>query len=122
MTRADAVVLTIAAVGIVLWVMTESAVYALLISITISLMGGMLTVQKTYWFPNSETMSTWVMSFIASCFALVAVGSLDWLLLAYPLYLFVLNGAIIGAWVLGRMPEARLRQDAMGLFQSSRAP
>ncbi|SHI04504.1 hypothetical protein [Marivita hallyeonensis] len=121
MGRADGVVLAVAAIGVGLWAITDSAAYALMISITISLMGGMLTVQKTYWFPDSETMSTWVLSFIASCCALLAVGPLDWLLLAYPMYLFVLNGAIIGAWMLGRLPGARERQADMSIFRSVRA-
>lgn len=121
MTRADASVLIVAAVGLVLWYMTDSAHYALLISITISLMGGILTVQKTYWFPDSETMSTWFLSLVASCCALLAVGSFDWLLMAYPMYLFILNAAIVGAWGLGRLPRARHRQEQFGIFRSVRS-
>ena len=120
MTRADGSVLCIAGLGLVLWYMTDSAVFALLISITISLLGGILTMSKVYWFPNSETMSTWALSFVASCFALASVGQLDWVLLAYPLYLFVLNGAIVSAWVIGNMPAQRQRQEQMGLFVSRR--
>ncbi len=120
MSRADGMVLALAAVGLALWYMTDTAVYALAIAITISLMGGMLTVQKTYWFPDSETMSTWHLSFVAAFFAAFAVGSLDWVLLAYPIYLLILNGAIIGAWVMGQMPRARQRQNDMGIFQSVR--
>ena len=121
MSRADAMVLSVAGIGLVLWYLTESAAYALMISITISLMGGMLTVQKTYWFPDSETMATWAMSFVAACFAILAIGSTDWLLLAYPIYLFVLNGAVVGAWALGSLPRARQRQEDMGIFRTVRA-
>ncbi|MGJ8605428.1 MAG: hypothetical protein ACSHXH_14990 [Marivita sp.] len=121
MTRPDAMILGVAAIGLALWYMTETAMYALMVSITISLMGGMLTIQKTYWFPNSETMITWHMSFVAACFAVLAVGAVNWVLLAYPIYLLILNGAIIGAWTLGRMPQARRRQAKLGLFVSSRA-
>lgn len=120
MSRTDGVVLALAAVGLALWYMTDTAVYALIMAITISLMGGMLTVQKTYWFPDSETMSTWHLSFIAACCAVLAVGSLNWVLLAYPVYLLILNGAIIGAWVMGQMPRARRRQDEMGIFRTVR--
>lgn len=120
MSRNDASVLAVAAVGIALWYVTETAAYALFIAIAISLIGGLLTVQKTYWFPDTETISTWGLSFFASCCALLAVGSLDPFLLVYPLYLFVLNGAIIGAWVFGRLPRARQKQDQMGVFRSVR--
>lgn len=121
MTRTDGVVLAAASIGLALWYLTDTAAYALLLSITISLMGGMLTIQKTYWFPDSETMATWHLSFIAAGFAALAVGSLDWVLLAYPVYLLILNGAIIGAWALGQMPKARQRQEELGIFRSVRA-
>ena len=120
MTRTDATVLSVALLGLGLWYATDSATYASLISIAISLMGGMLTVQKTYWFPNSETMTTWALSFVAACCAILSVGALDWVLLAYPLYLFVLNGAILGAWALGHTAYARRRQSEMGLFRTVR--
>ncbi|MCR9159010.1 MAG: hypothetical protein NXH80_17365 [Rhodobacteraceae bacterium] len=118
MKRADAGVLGIACVGLLIWYETESAAYSLVTSITISLLGGLLTVAKVYWSPQSETMSTWTMSFVASGFALMAVGTLDWLLLAYPLYLFVLNGSIMAAWLLAQMPAQRERQRQMGMFVS----
>lgn len=120
LSRADAMVLSIAGFGLVLWYMADTAVFALMKSITISLMGGMLTIQKTYWFPDTETMSTWQLSFVAAWCAALSVGSFDWVLLAYPTYLIVLNGAIIGAWLLGQMPRARQRQEKMGLIYPAR--
>lgn len=119
-TRKDATILGLASLGLALWYMTDTAIYALMLSITIGLMGCMLTVQKTYWSPDSETMCTWQMSFVAAWCAVMSVGSLDWVLLAYPTYLIVLNGAIIGAWMLGQMPKARQRQEQMGLMQTAR--
>ncbi len=102
LARQDWWVLAVAALGVVVWYMTKNAAYALGVTIAISLLGGALTVQKTFYFPHSETMSTWVMSFVAACFALASVGQADWVLLAYPAYLFVLNGAILLAWWRGR--------------------
>ncbi len=120
MTRTDAGVLGVAGIGVAIWYGSSSAAFALVIAITISLMGGMMTIRKTYWFPDTETMSTWTLSFIASCFALAAVGTWDWILMAYPLYLFVQNGAILVAWVLAHTPAQRQRQEKMGLFTSVR--
>lgn len=103
MNRADFLVLVCAACGLWLWYLTETAIYALVISISISLLGGLLTIRKAYLHPHSETMSTWLISFIASIFAMLSVGSLDIIMLAYPVYLFVLYGAIINAMIMGRM-------------------
>ena len=99
----DYAALAAAAFGIVLWYFTENAAYALTITIGISLLGGVLTVAKSYQNPDSETLSTWVISLIASACALLAVGSFDPVLLAYPAYLFTLYVMFVGAILLGRM-------------------
>lgn len=100
--RTDAFVLGTAATGLVLWYFTDTAAYALAITIAISLLGGTVTVAKAFRNPDSETMSTWAISFTASLCAIAAIGRPDWILLAYPLYLLTLNGSIVVAIVLGR--------------------
>jgi len=102
LTRPDERILWIAAIGMVVWFFTETAAYALAMTITISLLGGTLTVIKAYRAPGTETMSCWLLGFGAACCALLSVGTLDPVLLAYPAYLFVLYGAIIIAMALGR--------------------
>lgn len=111
LTRPDERVLWIATIGLVVWFFTETAAYALAVTITISLLGGTLTVVKAYRDPASETMSCWLLGFMAACCALLSVGTWDPVLLAYPAYLFVLYGAIIAAMGLGR---ARAVQRAAG--------
>lgn len=98
----DGFVLVAAAVGLILWALTDTAVYALAITISISLMGGAVTMVKAYRDPHSETLTMWFMSCLASWFAIMSVGGLHWVLLAYPVYLFSLNGAIVMAILLGR--------------------
>ena len=105
--RRDCLVLLCACVGLVLWHYTETAVYALAITISISLLGGSITVLKAFRDPESETMATWFLSLLASTCAILSVGALDWVILAYPMYLFTLNGAIVLAILLGRMRVER---------------
>lgn len=105
--RSDTCVLAAAAVGVIAWALTETAIYALAITITISMMGGAITVAKAFRTPESETLTTWFASFLAASLAIVAVGSLDWVLLAYPLYLWLLNGAIVVAILIGRARQSR---------------
>ncbi|WP_419912433.1 hypothetical protein [Hoeflea sp.] len=108
LTTSDYLMLAGAAVGLVLWYNTDSAAYALAITISISLLGGSVTVLEAYQHPGSETMATWVVSFMASVCAILSIGRFDVLLLAYPLYLFTLHGAIVAAMVLGRMRRRSL--------------
>ncbi len=106
--RADCLVLLMAALGLVAWYFTHSAVYALAITISISLLGGIVTVRKAFLQPESETMATWAASYVAAVFAIMAVGQVDWVLLAYPVYLLLLNGAIVMAVVLGRWQRTQM--------------
>lgn len=105
LSKKNQVVFSIATCGLLAWYFTESAVYALVISIMIGLLGGISTVQKAYQAPESETLSTWLLALLASICAVLAVGRLDWVLLAFPLYLLSLYAAIIAAMVLGKLRQ-----------------
>jgi hypothetical protein len=82
--------------------LADTAAFALAIIIAINLLGGWVTAVKAYKDPQSETLCTWLMSAVASACAIVSVGGLEPVILAYPVYLFVLNIAIASAIMLGR--------------------
>ncbi len=94
--------LTLALAGIVMWYFTSNAAYALAITISISLLGGVATMIKAYRDPDSETLACWVISLIAAVLAAFSVGRIDWTLLAYPLYLLALYSSFIIAIISGR--------------------
>lgn len=102
LTKRDVVALMGAGVGLFLWYLTSEAAVALIIVIIIDAIGGFLTVVKTYENPESETLSTWLLSGTSGIFAAFAVGSFNYILLAYPLYIIVINYAVVGALLLGR--------------------
>lgn len=106
--KSDYAVLMAAAVGLCLWYFTENAGYALLVTISISLLGGSVTVIKAFRDPESETMTTWVISLLASACALVSVGKVDLILMAYPLYLFTLCTAIVLGMLLGKFVQREI--------------
>ncbi|MEM6409652.1 MAG: hypothetical protein AAF700_14725, partial [Pseudomonadota bacterium] len=118
LSRKNLIVFGIASVGLISWYFTETAVYALAIAIAVSLLGGVVTVEKAFRDPESETLITWVLGLIAAGFAALSVGQLDLILLAYPFYLITLYAAIVGATLLGRLrgkgaqAEAQLYADA----------
>lgn len=123
LSKADYSILMAAALGLVLWYFTETATYALAITISISLLGGTATVVKAYTDPDSETLVTWVISWIASACAIFSVGKYDLILLAYPLYLFTLYLAFIVAIALGRLKKSnRIRTRAVTASLFSLAP
>lgn len=102
--------LAIACLGLVLWYFTANAIYALSISITISLVGGIPTILKAYRHPGSETLLTWLICSVASVLALMSVGTFDPVLMAYPFYLPVLYSGIVFAAARGQYirPETYL--------------
>lgn len=100
--RQDAAVLSVALMGLIAWKLTDTPAYALAIIIAISALGGAVTVMKSFRFPSSETLATWTLFAIASFLAVIPVQTAGWMLLAYPLYLFLLYAAIAVAIVLGR--------------------
>lgn len=102
LTKRDIRALATAGVGLILWWLTNEALYALLIVIAIDSIGTYLTMIKSYKDPESETMSTWIMSGTSGIFGALAVGSFDLSLLAYPLYIVIANYTIVGAMLLGR--------------------
>lgn len=109
LSRGDLKVLSIAATGLVLWWITDTAAWALAISIAISAVGGAAMILKTYRAPQTEPYSCWLISCAAAFVGILSVGAFDPVLLAYPLYLFVLYSSILAAKALGAARLARLR-------------
>lgn len=91
-----------AGVGLLLWYLTREAAFALIFVILIDSIGTYLTAIKSYSDPESETLSTWVISGTSGIFGMLAVGSFNFILLAYPFYIMLANYAIVGAIFLGK--------------------
>lgn len=90
-----------AGTGLILWYITREASIALLFVILVDGIGTLLTVFKAYKEPGSETLSTWVISGTSGIFGMLAVGSFNFVLLAYPFYIMLANYVIVGAILLG---------------------
>jgi len=100
--KRDKISLVIAAIGILLWFFTKEAAIALYITIFIDLIGSFLTVVKSYEDPESETISTWIIACISGIFAALSVGEWSFILLVYPLYIFLANFSVVVAILLGK--------------------
>ena len=100
--RRDVKALIGAGIGLILWYLTREATFALLFVILVDSIGTLLTLLKSYKDPESETLSTWVLSGTSGIFGMLAVGSFNLILLAYPLYIILANYVIVGAIILGK--------------------
>lgn len=100
-TRRDRVALVAAAVGLVLWYFTRHAAIALFMAIIVDLSGVSLTVIKAYEDPKTETYTMWALVSVAGILAMISVGRWDWLVLAYPFYIFLANFVVVLAKFAG---------------------
>ena len=98
----DLWIVAIAGCGIALWWVTSSALWALGLSLSVSALGGVATLLKTYKAPATESVTCWAIALGAAGFGALSVGKLDAALLAYPAYLCVLYAGILTAIWLGR--------------------
>jgi hypothetical protein len=109
-TKKDIYALVFAAFGLIGWYVTNDPTIALFIAIGINAIGAYLTMIKAYKKPDSETRIAWIFGTVASFLAILSVGSMDIILISYPLYIFISNTAIITAMVLGDKRYARNQQ------------
>lgn len=100
--KRDKISLSIAGAGILLWFFTKEASLALYITILVNSVGSYLTTVKAYTHPESETLSTWVLATFSGVFATLSVGKLSFILLVYPLYVFLANFLVVLAIFLGQ--------------------
>ncbi len=91
-----------AGIGLILWYLTKEATYALIFVILVDSIGTMLTAIKAYKDPESETLSTWIMSGTSGIFGMLAVGKFDLILLLYPFYIMLANYVIVTIILLGK--------------------
>lgn len=99
--RRDIIALIAAAIGLGVWFVTQEAAFALWLTIAIDFAGASLTILKAYEEPESETQITWFLSGLAGVFAALAVGSWSLNLLAFPVYVLIVNFTVFGAIRLG---------------------
>jgi hypothetical protein len=102
LNKRDTFALVAAGIGLILWYFTRHAAIALLFTMLIDSAGAVLTVIKAYEEPASETLSTWVIVAVSGILAMVSVGEINLVLLAYPFYIFLANFAVAVAILLGK--------------------
>lgn len=107
LTKHDGLYLVAALLGLVAWYFTKQPMVALILVIIVDAIGAYLTIIKTYKMPDSETRFTWIMASIAGILGALAVGSWSFILLLYPIYIFIANGAVAVAIQAGKRNQKK---------------
>lgn len=93
-TRFDLGCLLLAAVSVVGWVLTGSALVALGINLFIDLLGALPTMRKAYADPASESALTWRIFFFGNVLNLLAIERWNLGSAAYPLHVVFVSGIV----------------------------
>ncbi len=102
----DKVSLAGAGIGFICLFIFKQPVISLAVTIFIDACGAVPTIRKSYVDPSSETLSTWIIVGVAGIFGAIAVGSFNFVLLIYPVYLVLSNFAVAVAMLVGRVRSA----------------
>jgi hypothetical protein len=102
MAKRDKWALGVAAISLILWYITREPAVALFLAILIDGSGGVLTIIKSYEHPTTEPLIAWVLTMLGGFFSIFSVGSWNWILLAFPLYTFLVNAMIVVSIKLGQ--------------------
>lgn len=103
--RRDIISLIVAGLGLLLWAVTDQPIVALWVVVLVDAAGAWLTIYKSYLEPETETEITWILDCIANLLAVIAVGQLDFGLMLYPAYLFMINASVLAAIKLGKAKQ-----------------
>jgi len=87
----DKISLLIAALGLVIWWITDEPLVALGMSLMVDIAGAWLVIEKTFRLPWSETKIAWIATTFTSFLSLLAVGSFDYELMIVPGYLCLVS-------------------------------
>jgi hypothetical protein len=94
-TKLDILGLAAAAFGVLMWFITKEAATALYIVLIIDLIATSLTIHKTFKYPKSETLLTWLLAGVGGFFAILSVGTWNIVVLSYPIYHVIFNFAVV---------------------------
>jgi len=89
--KIDIISLCGAGLSLILWYFTKEPAIALFLIILIDIIGSNLTIIKTWKNPETENWVGWAMCGVGGLFGILSVGSYNYILLAYPVYICFIN-------------------------------
>ncbi len=95
-SKIDRFCLILAILLLLYWVTLHETRISTVIAVLIDGIGAIPTVIKTYRHPKTETYIQWTLAGIAGLLTMLAIPHFDWILIIYPFYVVLMNGAIVG--------------------------
>lgn len=87
----DIFCLTGAAIGLLLWKLTDSPELTLYINIFVDFLGFLPTIKKTYLQPGTEDTLAWAVGTLATILNVFALTTWELKIAVYPVYLLITN-------------------------------
>jgi hypothetical protein len=106
-SRFDQTVLAATAILFMGWIFTHNTTTSTIIAVTIDAIAALPTLIKAYRLPHTEVYLQWVLAGISGLLSLLAVPIHYYILYVYPVYVLVMNAAIVAAKYLG---EQRIKK------------
>ncbi len=106
--RLDVVCLTGAVIGLILWAVTENPLTALYVSIFIEVLGWIPTIKKTYLYPQTENLATWLIALCAASVNLFAITEFALKIYLYPVYVLI-SDVIMVSLIVQRSQAKKLK-------------
>jgi hypothetical protein len=101
-----------AAVGLVLWQITNDPLLALTFGILADILGGLPTVYKAYIRPQTEKALPYILSAFSMIVTMMTLHNWSYLQAGFPVYIFCINALIASLIIMrrGRKPKGRPRK------------
>ncbi|HTE57386.1 MAG TPA: hypothetical protein VK694_01470 [Verrucomicrobiae bacterium] len=96
--KRDTISFVIAALGLVLWLVTDTPLIAIVLVIIVDFAGFWLTLVKTWHAPHTETLISWQLAFVTAVLSIFAAGSWSLDVIIYPLYAVAGTGLLV--WMI----------------------
>lgn len=100
--EADKISLAGALAAIVLWYFTQNPLWAVILAVTVGVIGFIPTFQKAFYKPNEETAITYLLNALKFAIAIFALQSFNLITFLYPVSLVLTNTALTVMLVLRR--------------------
>lgn len=95
-SKIDRLCLIFAILLLIYWITIQETRLSTVLAVIIDGIAAIPTVIKTYHHPKTESYPQWILAGVAGILTMISVPRLDWVLIIYPLYVVLMNGAIVG--------------------------
>jgi hypothetical protein len=94
-SRFDIVCQVSAVLGLVFWLVFNSPTIGIVVPLAVDFIGGLPTIRHSWLKPAEETWQTFMVGVIAPMFTIASLTRFNIASLAFPLYLFIANTALV---------------------------